>query len=146
MWVVDAKGTNARAVAAVPYAHSVAWHPKGESLLVSSFAREDGALSLVEVETGEVRQIAEHAGLAAWSSDGAQIYYFTKAGALAAIVVAARAWPTRRRPPRTRRLRRTSRGPPVPILRARGQPLRLSAEHPERMTSPDTERPRRDEV
>jgi Tol biopolymer transport system component len=81
VWVVGADGSNGRAVASVPDAHSLQWHPGHDLLLVSSFAQEDGSVALVDVDTGSVTQIAEHAVFAAWSPDGKDIYYFTKEGA-----------------------------------------------------------------
>lgn len=81
VWIADADGSNARQVAAVPDAHSLDWHPDGNQLLVSSFAAEDGGVALVAVDSGEVRQIAEHATFAAWTPDGNGIYHFTKDGA-----------------------------------------------------------------
>jgi dipeptidyl aminopeptidase/acylaminoacyl peptidase len=81
VWIADADGSHVRAVAAVPDARSLDWHPDRNLLLVSRFAAEDGALALVDVETGSVRQIADHATLAGWSPDGTGIYYFTKDGA-----------------------------------------------------------------
>jgi Tol biopolymer transport system component len=81
VWVVGADGSNGRAVASVPDAHSLQWHPDRDLLLVSSFAREDGSVALVDVDAGSVTQIAEHATFAAWSPDGTDIYYFTKEGA-----------------------------------------------------------------
>jgi Tol biopolymer transport system component len=81
VWVVSAEGEHPRAVAEVPDAHSVAWHPDGEMLLVSTFAAEDGTVTLVDLDTGTATQIAEHATFAAWSPDGEEIYYFSKEGA-----------------------------------------------------------------
>lgn len=81
IWVVGADGSNGRAVASVPDAHSLQWSPGRDLLLVSSFAREDGSVALVDVDSGTVTQIAEDATFAAWSPDGTEIYYFTKEGA-----------------------------------------------------------------
>ncbi|MFP3907412.1 MAG: TolB family protein [Acidimicrobiales bacterium] len=81
IWVVGADGAHPRQVAAVPDAHSVTWHPEGEMLLVSTFAREDGAVWLVDLATATATQVAEHATFAAWSSDGETIYFFSKEGA-----------------------------------------------------------------
>jgi len=82
VWVVGADGTNARALAAVPYAHSLEWDPDGESLLVSTKdLYHNGSLSLVDVTTGDVRKLADDATLGAWFPDGEHIVYFTKDGA-----------------------------------------------------------------
>jgi Tol biopolymer transport system component len=81
VWVVGADGSNGRAVASVPDAHSLQWHPGRDLLLVSSFAQEDGSVALVDVDAGTMSQIAQHATFAAWSPDGKHIYYFTKDGA-----------------------------------------------------------------
>jgi dipeptidyl aminopeptidase/acylaminoacyl peptidase len=81
VWVVGEDGSNARPVAPVPDAHSLQWHPDGNLLLVNSFGAEDGNMTLVDVGSGDVRLIAEHATFAAWSPDGSGIYYFTKDGA-----------------------------------------------------------------
>lgn len=58
-------GTHARAVAVVPDAYSVEWHPDGQVLLVSAFAREDGTVLVVDLDTGDATRIAEHATFAA---------------------------------------------------------------------------------
>jgi WD40 repeat protein len=66
----------------VPDAYGVEWHPHGDVLLVSTFAREDGTVLLVDLGTGNATQIARHATFAAWSPDGNEIYYFSNEGAL----------------------------------------------------------------
>ena len=45
------------------------------------FAREDGTILVVDLDTGDATRIAEHATFAAWSADGEEIYYVTKEGA-----------------------------------------------------------------
>lgn len=81
VWVVDADGPHARPVAAWPDAHSLAWHPDGERILVSAFAYEDGNVGLLEVESGDATQIADHATFAAWAEDGREIVYMARDGA-----------------------------------------------------------------
>jgi Tol biopolymer transport system component len=81
VWVVGADGSNARPVAPVPDAHSLQWHPQENLVLVNSFGAEDGVMALVDVDSGDIRGIADDATFAGWSSAGSEIYYFTKEGA-----------------------------------------------------------------
>ena len=81
VWVVSADGSNARPIAPILDAHSLQWHPERNVLLVNSFGAEDGSVALVDIDSGNVRRLAEHATFAAWSPGGSEIYYFTKEGA-----------------------------------------------------------------
>lgn len=38
-------------------------------------------MALVDIDSGDAQEIAEHATFAAWTPDGSEIYYFTKDGA-----------------------------------------------------------------
>lgn len=78
VWVVGADGENARQVAEIPGANSVEWYGDGESLLVSTVAAGNDEIRLVDVDSGDVQRIAEHATTAA--TDGKRIYYFTDGG------------------------------------------------------------------
>jgi TolB protein len=81
---VGVDGTGERVVAVLPdvgeghFVHSMRWHPGGGSILVSMFGREEGDVHLVDVATGEVREVADHATLAAWGPDGESVYYYAK--------------------------------------------------------------------
>jgi hypothetical protein len=68
-------------VAAVDGARSLDWHPKEPTLLVSTFAAEDGSVFTVDLDTDEVERAAEGATMAAWAADGEAVVYFTHAGA-----------------------------------------------------------------
>ncbi|HET6953392.1 MAG TPA: hypothetical protein VFI47_23640 [Acidimicrobiales bacterium] len=81
VWVVSADGSNARPIAPILDAHSLQWHPQRNVLLVNTFGAEDGSVALVDIDSGNVRRLAEHATFAAWSPGGSEIYYFTKEGA-----------------------------------------------------------------
>jgi Tol biopolymer transport system component len=80
VWTVASDGTDMREVATVGGAYSLDWHPNGESLLVSTFAAEDGDIDVVDIATGEVTRVAEHATLAAWAPEGDGVYYFADNG------------------------------------------------------------------
>jgi dipeptidyl aminopeptidase/acylaminoacyl peptidase len=80
IWVLDADGSNAREIVPLPSAHSIDWLPDGKTLLVSSFAQEDGKIAVVNIDNGGVREAIGHASLAAVSG-GDAIYFLTKDGA-----------------------------------------------------------------
>lgn len=75
VWVVGADGENARQVAEIPGANSVEWYGDGESLFLSTVAAQNDAIRRVDVDSGDVQRIAEHATTAA--IHGKRIYYFT---------------------------------------------------------------------
>ncbi|MCU1455896.1 MAG: hypothetical protein JWN46_4042 [Acidimicrobiales bacterium] len=80
MWVVNADGSRLRRVAIVPAAHNLTWSADGRSLLVSTFANEDGDLYTASVDGSSLNRTAKHATFAQWTSDGDRLYYLVKAG------------------------------------------------------------------
>lgn len=80
VWSVDADGGSARSIGRVADAHSVAWSPDGDRLLVSTFGGENGRVLLLDLASGDQRVVARGATSATWSPNGS-IHYFTKAGA-----------------------------------------------------------------
>jgi dipeptidyl aminopeptidase/acylaminoacyl peptidase len=80
VWTVDADGGSARSIGRVPDAHSVAWAPEGDRLLVSTFRGENGRVFLLDSAGGEGQVVARGATSATWARNGS-VYYFTKEGA-----------------------------------------------------------------
>lgn len=80
IWVMDADGADARPIGELPHAHRLDWHPDGTSILVSTHTGGDGSVSLVDLDTGDVRLLAEHAALARWTRDGARVLYLATRG------------------------------------------------------------------
>jgi TolB protein len=75
---VAADGSDRHEVAAVAAARSLDWSPDGSTLLVSTYDAEDGTVNAVDVDTGDVRRLTEHATLAVWSADGEHVLWFAR--------------------------------------------------------------------
>jgi len=78
VWVSEADGSNAHAVAEVPGAQSIDWYPAGDALLVSTFNLEDGEVLRIGIDDGTRRTLAQHATLATLSDDGVSVYFMNK--------------------------------------------------------------------
>lgn len=74
VWTVDADGTDLRDVATVGGAHSLDWHADGVRVLVGTTGR-NGAY-LVDVDTGDAREVDPSAGVPVWSGDHGAVVYF----------------------------------------------------------------------
>lgn len=58
-----------RRVATIPGASDLSWSPDGSSILVSTYESEDGALLLLDPDTGDTTNVAEDATMAAFADD-----------------------------------------------------------------------------
>jgi dipeptidyl aminopeptidase/acylaminoacyl peptidase len=76
LWTVEPDGSDLREEGSAGRARSLDWHPDGTSLLASG----DGGVHLVDLATGEARQVDPGARLAVWSSDGEHVYWYAHNG------------------------------------------------------------------
>ena len=73
LMIVNADGNGLRAVAPMPYTHSVDWHPDGGSVLVTA---ETNAY-VVDIGSGNVARVAKGVGSARWAHDGERVFFAT---------------------------------------------------------------------
>jgi Tol biopolymer transport system component len=79
VWVANADGSDARQSTQVPGAHTLDWHPDGQSMLVSGYGGSPDVM-LLDVASGDL-QVLGPGLFATWSADGSAVYYLTHEGA-----------------------------------------------------------------
>lgn len=106
VFLTNAKGEDQEVVAKLPgRAEALRWSPDGSKLLLDGDGTGDFEVSVIDVESGEVRTLApsptSNEGGAIWSPDGSRIAFFSnREGPFAGYVVdAAGGEPTRITPP-----------------------------------------------
>ncbi|HEX7134871.1 MAG TPA: hypothetical protein VF228_20020, partial [Iamia sp.] len=71
---VGVDGGDPQVVTEVAYAQSLDWSPDGTRLLVAGALDLDRVSAVVDVATGERRDLPQRAALARWTADGARAY------------------------------------------------------------------------
>ena len=73
--LANADGSNVRTLTELDGVEELDWSPDGETLATSSFGPDGQNVYLVEVETGDVEQVATDAMGARWNAQGTELYY-----------------------------------------------------------------------